>query len=242
MEASNEGRLDEAIQFLERASLANPLNKNLDSARALVARAETEQGTIKSLLIEAQQLIEEGSLISPPERNAVNRYQRVLATYPGNPAALQGISLATQQLISRGEVLLDRADLDGVQNLIQGATFLGLSNEWFDGLRIRLLQANRLEEQIQKNLLIARSLIRRGFLTEPPYANAVEALRSVQRLDSDNEEANLLLEDIAVKLASVAERAWEAGLQLEAVKYINLALALDAERENWKRWKTEWER
>ena len=45
MEASNEGRLDEAIQFLERASLANPLNKNLDSARALVARAETEQGT-----------------------------------------------------------------------------------------------------------------------------------------------------------------------------------------------------
>ena len=104
MEASNEGRLDEAIQFLERASLANPLNKNLDSARALVARAETEQGTIKSLLIEAEQLIEEGSLISPPERNAVNRYQRVLATYPGNPAALQGISLATQQLIARGRI------------------------------------------------------------------------------------------------------------------------------------------
>ena len=242
MEASNEGRLDEAIQFLERASLANPLNKNLDSARALVARAETEQGTIKSLLIEAEQLIEEGSLISPPERNAVNRYQRVLATYPGNPAALQGISLATQQLIARGEDFLDRGDLNGVQNLIQGATFLGLSNESVDGLRNRLLQANRLEEQIQKNLLIARSLIQRGFLTEPPYANAVEALLSVQRLDSDNEEANLLLEEIAVKLASIAEKAWEAGLQLEAVKYINLALALDAERENWKRWKAEWER
>jgi hypothetical protein len=61
-------------------------------------------------------------------------------------------------------------------------------------------------------------------------------------LDSDNEEANLLLEEIAVKLASIAERAWEAGLQLEAVKYINLALALDAERENWQRWKAEWER
>ena len=242
MEASNEGRLDEAIQFLERASLANPLNKNLDSARALVARAETEQGTIKSLLIEAQQLIEEGRLISPPERNAVNRYQRVLATYPGNPAALQGISLATQQLISRGEDLLGRGDLDGVQNLIQGATFLGLSNESFDGLRNRLFQANRLEEQIQKNLFIARSLIERGFLTEPPNANAVEALRSVQRLDSDNEEANLLLDEIARKLASIAERAWEAGFQLDAVKYINLALALDAEREDWKRWKTEWER
>ena len=242
MEASNEGRLDEAIQFLERASLANPLNKNLDSARALVARAETEQGTIKSLLIEAEQLIEEGSLISPPERNAVNRYQRVLATYPGNPAALQGISLATQQLIARGEDLLDRGDLNGVQNLIQDATFLGLSNESFDGLRNRLLQANRLEEQIQKNLFIARSLIQRGFLTEPPYANAVEALLSVQRLDSDNEEANLLLEEIAVKLASIAEKAWEAGLQLEAVKYINLALALDTERENWQRWKAEWER
>tara|TARA_B100000609_G_C17054132_1_gene350585 strand:+ start:25 stop:753 length:729 start_codon:yes stop_codon:yes gene_type:complete len=242
MEASNEGRLNEAIQFLERASLANPLNKNLDSARDLVARAETEQGTIKSLLIEAEQLIEEGSLISPPERNAVNRYQRVLATYPGNPAALQGIRLATQQLISRGEDLLVQGDLNGVQNLIQGATFLGLSNESVDGLRNRLLQANRLEEQIQKNLLIARSLIQRGFLTEPPYANAVEALLSVQRLDSDNEEANLLLEEIAVKLASIAERAWEAGLQLEAVKYINLALALDAERENWQRWKAEWER
>jgi len=242
MEASNEGRLDEAIQFLERASLANPLNKNLDSARDLVARAETKQGTIKSLLIEAEQLIEEGSLISPPERNAVNRYQRVLATYPGNPAALQGISLATQQLIARGEDLLDRGDLNGVQNLIQGATFLGLSNESVDGLRNRLLQANRLEEQIQKNLLIARSLIQRGFLTEPPYANAVEALLSVQRLDSDNAEVNLLLEEIAVKLASIAEMAWEAGLQLEAVKYINLALTLDAERENWKRWKAEWER
>ena len=242
MEASNEGRLDEAIQFLERASLANPLNKNLDSARALVARAETEQGTIKSLLIEAEQLIEEGSLISPPERNAVNRYQRVLATYPGNPAALQGISIATRQLIARGEDLLVQGDLVGVQNLIQGATFLGLSNESFGGLRNRLLQANRLEEQIQKNLLIARSLIQRGFLTEPPYANAVEALLSVQRLDSDNEEATLLLEEIAVKLASIAEKAWEAGLQLEAVKYINLALALDAERENWKRWKVEWER
>ena len=45
-----------------------------------------------------------------------------------------------------------------------------------------------------------------------------------------------------VKLASIAEMAWEAGLQLEAVKYINLALALDAERENWQRWKAEWER
>ena len=37
-----------------------------------------------------------------------------------------------------------------------------------------------------------------------------------------------------MKLASVAKRAWDAGLQLEAVKYINLALALDADRENWK--------
>ena len=91
-------------------------------------------------------------------------------------------------------------------------------------------------------MLIARSLIQRGFLTEPPYSNAVEALHNVQRLDSDNEEATLLLEEIAVKLASIAERAWEAGLQLEAVKYINLALALDPERENWKRWKAEWER
>ena len=52
-----------------------------------MARTETEQGTIKSLLIEAEQLIEEGSLISPPERNAVNRYQRVLATYPGTCGA-----------------------------------------------------------------------------------------------------------------------------------------------------------
>ena len=50
-----------------------------------MARAETEQGTIESLLIEAEQLIEEGSLISPPERNAVNRYQPVLATYPAIP-------------------------------------------------------------------------------------------------------------------------------------------------------------
>ena len=132
--------------------------------------------------------------------------------------------------------------MNGVQNLIQGATFLGLSNESVDGLRNRLLQANRLEEQIQKNLLIARSLIQRGFLTEPPYANAVEALLSVQRLDSDNEEANLLLEEIAAKLASIAEMAWDAGLQLEAVKYINLALALDTEREDWKRWKAKWER
>ena len=148
----------------------------------------------------------------------------------------------TRQLIAKGEDLLDRGDLSGVQNLIQDATFLGLSNESFEGLRNRLLQASRLEEQIQKNLLTARSLIQRGFLTEPPYANAVEALLSVQRLDSDNEEANLLLEEIAVKLASIAERAWEAGLQLEAVKYINLALALDAERENWQRWKAEWER
>ena len=45
-----------------------------------------------------------------------------------------------------------------------------------------------------------------------------------------------------MQLASIAERAWEVGLQLEAVKYINLALALDAERENWQRWKAEWER
>ena len=105
-----------------------------------------------------------------------------------------------------------------------------------------MFQANRLEEQIQKNLLIARSLFQRGFLTEPPYSNAVEALRSVQRLDSDNEEANLLLEETAVKLASVAKKAWDAGLQLEAVKYINLALALESDREDWKRWKAEWER
>ena len=138
--------------------------------------------------------------------------------------------------------MLERGDLNSVQKLIQDATFLGLSTKSVDGLRNRLLQANRLEEQIQKNLLIARSLIQRGFLTEPPNENAVEVLRSVQRLDSDNEEANLLLEEIAVKLASIAERAWEAGLQLEAVKYINLALALDAERENWQRWKAEWER
>ena len=79
--------------------------------------------------------------------------------------------------------------------------------------------ALEIREIRERNALIdlrldqARSFINKGYLTQPPAKNAVAELREVEKIDPNNSEARLLLDECSILLVTVARDAWAHGFK-----------------------------
>ena len=84
-------------------------------------------------------------------------------------------------------------------------------------------------------------MLAQGFITEPQEASAVSLLRDIQRLDPDNARAAELLEQAALRLAEVAQEAFDAGLHGEARHYLDLALTVQPDEAQWRVLRQSWQ-
>ena len=240
-EAAAVGMVENALNFLDRASAANAELPLLDDVRDRIRQATTLQAAIGDMLQQAGELRAAGTLINPPGENAAEVYHRVLAADPDNAVAAQGIIEVESQIISRTSQLIALGDIEAVYALVDRSGAVGLSPETIAEVQGRLdAEVFRLAS-IQTGLEQAQLLMAQGFLTAPQEGNAVAVLREIQRLDPGNEQAETLLQGSAERLAAVAQEAFDVGMAEEARQYLELALTVTPDVSAWRELRATWD-
>ncbi len=238
--AARERRVDDAIDSLTLAVNANPEHPTLESVRATINDAASLQAEIESMLSSAQTLRADGRLIDPPEDNAAEMYQRVLATDPDNSLAAQGLAELNAQVLGQLAADLDQRRFARAGALIERAAAVGFDATTVIDMRDRLTAERTRAARIDELLASSQALIKAGFLTEPVSDNAVTQLREILRIDPGNETAQDLLNSSAARLAGVAEEAYQAGLMELARQYLDLALAITPDVDAWQERREQW--
>ncbi len=238
--SAGEGEIDNALNYLDRASAANSELPLLDDVRDSIRQATTLQEEIASMLQQAGELRAAGTLINPPGENAAELYHRVLAADPDNVVAMQGLNEVESQFVNRANQLIIASDVDAVQALLARAGAVGLDEETVAEVQGKLdVEVARLAS-IDQGLDRARGLLSDGFITAPQSDNAVAVLREVERLDPGNESAAELLTQAAERLVSVAQEAYDVGMIEEARQYLELALTVTPDVSEWRELRSTW--
>ena len=238
--AAAEADVQGAIEYLDRASAANPAFQELDTVREQIQQATTIRAAIGDILERASAYRAAGALILPAGENAAELYHQVLATDPNNSVAIQGLEEIVSQLLNDAGTLLADGTFDEYRELVERATAVGLDPTAVNEMKSRLdAELNRLE-RVEQLLATARDHLAKGYVTQPDEGNAVAVLRNVLRLDPGNQVAMKLLTDSADRLANVAQEAHDAGLTDEARLYLELALAIAPDVESWRELRDAW--
>ncbi len=240
-EAADAGAIDNAINFLDRASAANAELPLLDDVRDRIRQATTLQAAIAEMLSEAGALRADGALINPPGGNAAELYHRVLAADPDNAIAMQGLGELESQLLTTTSQMILLGQIDEVRDLVDRSAAVGLGVAAVGEMKNRLQAEVTRLETVQQLLADARSLLALGYVTAPAEGNAVALLRDVERLDPGNLEGRTLLQTAAERLATVAEEAWLVGLAEDAKQYLELALTVTPDERRWRELRASWE-
>ena len=240
-EAASNGEVGTAINLLDRAAAAQPELAELDDVRKLISQAENSRAEINDLLQQARRFRSENALITPAGQNAAELYHRVLATDPNNVIASQGLNEVSSQVANTARQLLAAGDLAGAEEILGQATSAGLNADFLLDIRGRLESEQNRLTATQAHLAEATRLIELGFLTSPPTDNAVAHLREIQQLDPGNVEAEAMLRACAERLVAAARDAREFDMFDSANQYLDLALTINPEVEEWVSLREEWE-
>ena len=93
---------------------------------------------------------------------------------------------------------------------------------------------------VNQGLDRARLLLNKGYITKPPRNNALAELREVERIDPNNVNARLLLEECSNLLVTVARDARKHGYQELALRYLDLAISIKPSEEDWLAMRADW--
>jgi tetratricopeptide (TPR) repeat protein len=240
--AADQGRVDDAINYLDRASAANAVLPELDFVRQRIQQATTVQTAIAELLQQASAYRANGALVNPAGENAAELYHRVLATDPGNVIATQGLNEIVSQLRSTTNRLLLGGDLQTASELLDRAGAVGLDAIAVGDMKLRVEQEFARRDKVASYLEQAEQLLAEGFITQPQEANVVALLREVERLDPGNDAARVMLAASAQRLADAAQEAHSFGMADEAKYYLELALTVTPDVDAWRKLRADWEK
>ena len=238
--AVTEGDVTDAINKLGRASSANPDYPELARVRELIRQAETLAQEIQEMLQRAGDLRVAAALVDPAEANAAEIYFRVLATDPDNAIAQQGLAEVAAQVLAQFSGLLGDRNLARAQHLLDRAVAVGLGETTVNEMHLRLDAEEQRLATVASLLREAETLFRDGYFTEPAEANVVAKLREVIRLDPGNARASALLTRTAERLATVAREAFDVGLAPDARYYLDLALTVTPDVDEWRVLREAW--
>ena len=229
-----------AMMFLEHATRAASETAEVATVREQIQRERTMLQEIESLLEAGSEFLASGALVNPPGANAAETYGRVLATDPDNPIAVQGLRQVTSGVIEQiSRATTDREYLQA-RTLLTRALQSALDESALAGVAQELELEQQRSERLETLLRDAEELLAEGYISAPEDENLLEKLFEVQTLDSDNQRAAQLAQTAAVRLAEVAEDAWDAGFQDEAREYLRLALTLVPDRQEWIEMRENW--
>ena len=239
-ESVGNGDLSVAMNLLARAVTANPEFFLLGEVREEIRQATSLQAEIESMLQDASGLRVKGSLIEPPTLNAAEIYHRVLATDPDNTIARQGLAEVGMQILNIFNERLISQEFTAIDQLLERSIAVGLGDNHVSEMKSRYETEVLRLKQIKELLAEAQILFDNGFITEPVDINAITVLRKVLVFDPGNQKAKERLMESATLLASVAREAHAVGLMTEAGHYLELALTVAPDVEEWRNLRESW--
>jgi tetratricopeptide (TPR) repeat protein len=234
------GEITTAMSYIERAATADPKVAGLAELRDKIQRAANLEREIDGLLQQASAYRASGALLNPPGENAAEIYHRVLATDPSNAIASQGLSEVVAQLLTRATAYLDAGQIDAVRAMNARALEIGLSDAALKNLQSKLGAEEQRIAAVDRLLSEAGQMLADGYVTEPPEQNAVARLLEVLRIDPNNSRARDMLTQAANRLADVAREAYAAGMRQEARLYLELALTVTPDVQEWRSLRDAW--
>ena len=235
-----EGDVAGAMDRLARAGLANPDYPALDGVRAQINQATTLQAEIDELLERAGAYRAVAALVDPPEANAAEIYHRVLATDEDNAIARQGLLEVAASALAQFGAFLASGNLDAAKRLTDRAAVVGLGDVPVNEMRARYDAEIERRQTVAGLLAEARALYADGFLTDPADGGVVARLRELLRLDPGNSAATALLTRTAERLAAVAKDAHAHGFSDDARHYLDLALTVTPDVDEWRDLREAW--
>ena len=239
-EAFDSKDLSTTLNYLERAQSADPSVLALSDVKELLFQTRETKATIQSILDEAQFYFYQGQLVSPAEENALNLYNQVLVIDPNNIYSKQKVRAIIESSIALAESRILQGDLNQAEDLLNESLGAGAP---LDVIRPYLIEISEMREKtalVNQGLDQARLLINKGYITQPPRNNAVAELREVERIDPDNVDAPLLLEECSILLVTVARDARKHGYKELALKYLELAIRIKPNEEDWLAMRADW--
>ena len=239
-EAFDSKDLSTTLNYLERAQSADPSVLALSDVKELLFQTREIKATIRSILDKAQFYFSQGQLVSPVDENALNLYNQVLVVDPNNIDAKQKVRMIIESSIALVESRILQDDLNQAEELLNESLGAGAP---LDVIRPYLIEISEKREKtalVNQGLDQARLLIRKGYITQPPRNNAVAELREVERIDPDNLDARLLLEECSILLVTVAGDARKHGYRELALKYLELAISIKPNEEDWLAMRAAW--
>ncbi|MBL6707959.1 MAG: protein kinase, partial [Pseudomonadales bacterium] len=239
-EAAQEGEVAEAIRLLQRATAARSDLREHDRVRFLISQATSIQSAVADLLVRAESQIANGRLMAQGDDSAAQLLLQVLATDPDNERATKGLQQVTATVIAQTQQMLNQGEIGSAQAMLDLAETEGLNATPIASMREVIDSEITRQRQIAVGLEQASVLFDQGFLTAPEPNNAVALLQEVLRLDPDNEQADRQLRQCANRLAEVALQARGVDMLDQAREYLALALSIQPDVEQWKRWQNEW--
>ena len=117
---------------------------------------------------------------------------------PNNIVSKQKVKMIIESSIALVESRILQGDLNQAEELLNESLGAGAP---LDVIRPYLIEISEMREKtalVNQRLDRARLLINKGYITQPPRNNAVAELREVERIDPDNVDARLLLEECSI--------------------------------------------
>ncbi|WP_339668953.1 protein kinase [Dasania marina] len=141
LDANQQGRYQSALSFIAKGLSVNAAHSELKQLQSRVQTAQAKEQKITALLLEAEQLVQQGAVFSG-RPNAVQTLQEVLAIAPGNSQAraqrqqlVEQLNLQVQGHISQRELDLAQQMLAPALALLQTNTVLQASQTEIDALQ-----------------------------------------------------------------------------------------------------------
>ncbi len=229
------------LRYYELALKTSPNAEELSAASEQVAQAGQLINRIDFTLQRGKELLDQGRLIGlEGESSAWKAFQEVLQDDPENETARQHIANLEPLVIRNHTEALETRQFADADRLFAAAIEAPLGRQATDTmlknrqeLQGRIDEANRLYQQ-------AKALFDLGRITKPAGMNALEVLATAQQLDEQNTEVNTLLMKCATRLVQVAEQLKDVGELTVALDYLERALEIDPNNEEWLSSMREW--
>ena len=235
-----EGDVAGSMDKLGRAVAANPDYPALDGVRAQINQAATLRAEIDELLNRASAYRAASALVDPPEANAAEIYHRVLATDRENAIAGQGLLEVAASVLEQFGAHLDAGNIEAAKHLADRSSVVGLGEVPVNEMRARYDAEIARLDTVAQLLAEARALFADGWFTLPADGGVVARVREVLRLDPGNTAATALLTRTAERLAAAAKEAHEHGLAEPARLYLDLALTVTPDVDEWRNLREAW--
>lgn len=172
---------------------------------------------VNALLEQAEQALDAGNLVTPPDASALYYFQQVLDLEPANARAGDGVGRVADALVAAARSAAGAGDRAQAQSLI----------DQVKGFRPNYPGLRTLEDQIsQREEIDAALAAAREQLAASDLDAALAGFRAVIELDANNSEAQSGIEQVEAALLSRVEAAIAAGDLEDAAAALDRAAAV----------------